>query len=99
MKVLILLILFTLSQIILISCDNIPRGRPTYTDLEAKIIGDDDDDTTLDIPVRPSSAIVIQADHCGCKGGVPITLGNCAAFCSDNQSAADTLSKLFFLHL
>lgn len=97
MKVLILLILFTLSQIILISCDNIPRGRPTFTDLETQVAGDDDDDDDLDeVPERPSNAIVIQADHCGCQAGIPITLGNCESICAERQSSSDTLSKLFF---
>jgi len=96
MKVLILLILFTLSQIILISCENIPRGRPTFTDLNSKVVSGDDDPVLLDIPERPSGAIIVQADHCGCKAGVPITLGDCAAFCSENQNSSDTLAKLYF---
>lgn len=98
MKVLILLTLFTLSQILLISCDNIPRGRPNFTDLEAQVAGgdDDDDDEELEIPERPSGAIVVQAEHCGCKSGVAITLGNCEQMCSEKQGSNDSVEKVFF---
>lgn len=95
MKVLILLLLFTLSQILIVSCNEMPRGRPTILD-DLAVTTDVDENTLLEVPTRPSGAIVVQSNHCGCQNAQPITIGDCDALCAERQSSSDGLAKLFF---
>ena len=95
MKILILLT-FILGQVFFIGCENIPRGRDSIAQLESKITSDEDEEVEdVDLSVeRPSGAVVIQSDFCGCSQGEPITFGNCEAICDNKPN--DENQTLYF---
>ena len=70
-----------------VGCNEVPRNRPTFSPLqEISTAVDEEEQKELPIPVRPDGAVIIESEACGCKDGVPITLGNCVAFCAGRPS-------------
>lgn len=78
--------------------DSIPRDRPTISSDIVSEVGTDDSDEAdlLDIPERPSGAIIIDSNFCGCKNGEPITIGDCASMCSVSQNTTNENETLYF---
>lgn len=79
---------------VLTSCDEAPRDRPTfnYSNLSPTTTGTTTTEPDkLAIPIRPDNEINIKSGFCGCHQGKPITLGNCTAFCSGKNVADPTL--------
>lgn len=76
--------LIFLLAILVASCENAPRNRPTFSPFQ-DVTSDFNEDTepeTLVVPQRPDGAVFIQADACGCLQGKAITYGsNCASLC------------------
>lgn len=78
----------------LVSCNvTPPRDRPTISPLQNVGVVPEEEIVEESIPTRPDGAIVIQSNICGCKNGVPITVGNCASVC-----ASKAKSETSFLH-
>jgi hypothetical protein len=100
MKNLIANILFIQLLFFAISCeDSVPRDRPTYSTDELLEVTDTDTVTEpelLEIPTRPSGAVIVQSDFCGCQAGKAVTIGNCEATCSSKQASSDASEVLFF---
>ena len=100
MRKLCLLIFILTAQLIIISWeDNVPTDRPTFSNNNDSLINDNDiDEEEEQEPevIRPSGAVIIQPDYCGCKNGEPITIGDCAAICSNSQDSGNGQEQLFF---
>ncbi len=91
-----LLALFILTSMLVTSClEAAPRNRPTISPFKAVVDdGEDNADKEFEIPTRPDGAVYLQSGGCGCKGGEPITLGNCASVCSTKPN---TDEEIFYL--
>lgn len=79
---------------VLTSCDEAPRDRPTFNYSNLSPTGTGTTTTepeTKPIPERPNDEIYIKSGYCGCKEAKPITLGNCTTFCADKNVADPTL--------
>ena len=105
MKLILINTLLILSLLLVTSCeDEIPTDRPTFASNQLSTTDsttdttdpDDDDQTLIDIPERPTDVVVINSDYCGCQAGKPITIGNCEAICASKQATSNTNQTLFF---
>lgn len=89
-----ILLLFTL-LISLTACTDEAelQNRPTFNNFDEESDSEGDRDLTPEVaPTRPSGAIVIKGDHCGCSGSEAITIGaSCESFCSGKSSEEETL--------
>lgn len=94
MKVIQTSLLFTLMIFILAGCldSGVPSNRPVF--VKDNTTGGDATPKTpekLPIPVRPTLSVVMQSDHCGCKDGKPVTIGNCVNICSAKPSSPNEI--------
>lgn len=95
-KILIPLIFIT-TLMAFTSCESVPRDRPTILQDQNNVTTvDPDPDVKVAEITRPSGAVILQPGQCGCQAGEPITLGDCAAVCSNKQASSDNRELLFF---
>ncbi len=99
MKLFNLHIIFILLLTTLISCEEgIPRNRPVLGASDNLVTTEPEPEPeTKEIePNRPSGAIVLQADHCACTAGKPVSIGDCVNMCNDKSSSSSNNRVLFF---
>lgn len=97
------ILLYLVSMLLISSCsEQVPRDRPTFSPFQSEVSSSDDgeDDTEevaeQAIPERPSGAVFIKSDACGCLAGEAITYGsNCPALCQQKGTTVAE-STLYF---
>lgn len=89
-KVLGLILTFT---VFFISCmEQVPPNRPTFSSKNVEVDPDPIvEPEALEIPTRPTGAIVLQTDHCACQNGESIALGTCAQTCASKPNTENEL--------
>jgi len=94
MKNILFIIILTLSS----SCVELNVSLPSDSTDSSSNHNEDITNTHSDTPLseRSTGMLHIESGYCGCKNGVPITLGNCSNFCANNQHESNNESILFF---